>query len=180
MKRTLSLLALLFALLSSSVVFAAGPALAELPLGPLATQTENKPGAKPGIKVTATATYHYITFTWTKSTSSITGQGANLYFGTASGGETTTAVNSALMTDSTVCSGTACTASIYASGYTGTGSSGTSSLIVPLATIYATMAECAVYNSAQVCSSPTSEVSCQIPLLGSDLATPTGLAGTAH
>jgi len=166
MKKLLGfLLGILFAF--GAVAFAGEP-LAALPIGPL-------PEAQMGVKATA-STPHSIVFTFTASTSTYTGLGYNFYFGTASGGESGTPVNSSLLTS--ICTSGSCTATFYATG--GTGGQGTSSLIVPLNTVYATVEACVPSSSGTVCSVASNEVSCLIPLASSDIGAPTSLAGVAH
>jgi len=159
---------LLGILLMTGTVAFAGEPLTLLPLGSL-------PEPQMGLKATAT-TPHSIVFTFTASTSTYTGLGYNFYFGTTSGGESATPVNSSLLTS--ICTSGACTATFYASG--ATGGQGTSALIVPLNTVYATVEACVPYGSSTVCSAPSNEVSCTIPLASSDIAPPASLAGTAH
>ena len=127
-------------------------------------------------KLGATASAHKIVFTWQASTSTYSGLGYNIYLGAASGGESTTPANTSLLT--AACSGTSCTATITAAG--GSGGAGTSSLIVPLATVYATLAACVPNGSTTTCSVPTLEVSCSIPFGSSDIATPGSFAGVAY
>jgi len=135
-----------------------------------------KLGAPASPKFGATASPHNIAFTWTASTSNLSGLGYNLYFGSSSGAESTAPVNTSLLT--TVCSGTSCTATIYATG--GTGGAGTSPLIVSMATVYATVKACVPNAGLTTCSTPSNEVSCTIPLASSDINPPASLAGVAQ
>jgi len=151
----------------------AGQPLAELPLERLAPHAL----ALAASPATTTCTHPCIAFSFTASTSSAA-QGYNFYFGTASGGESATPVNSALLTS--LCSGTSCSAIITAPS--GTGGNATSSLIAPNATVYATLEACATSAStgSLVCSAASNEVKCIIPLLTTDIAAPTSLAGTPN
>jgi len=149
----------------------AGQPLAALPLGPLPSDAIAL-GESPA---TTTCTHPCIAFSFTASTSSYA-QGYNFYFGTTSGGESATPVNSALLIS--LCSGTSCSAIITSPS--GTGGVATSSQIAPNATIYATIEACATSAATGnlVCSAPSNEVKCIIPLSSSDIASPTSLAGT--
>jgi len=133
------------------------------------------PPAKPNPILGATVSGHNIVFTFSE-TSTYSGLGFNFFFGTTSGGESSTPVNASLLTG--LCSGSTCTATITATS--GSGGNATSSLITPMATIYATVEACVPYGGSNVCSAPSNEVSCVIPLASSDISAPASLAGVAH